>query len=115
MGSTPELTKKEMVAFVESEEWQPQRALLDATRPMCVVILTKTFCCGRLHPVELAGEVLDHWLNTNYFYLSGYCPDCGSKALTAQWSITHYNDAHIIWNGHGLEPNLDEDSETLLH
>lgn len=104
-----------MEAFVSGRRWRSDLQRLEATRPRCVVILTKTFCCGLLLPVTLEGEVLERWLHTNYFYLSGYCPDCGAEALTAQWSITHYDDPRIIWNGHGLEPPLDEDAETLLH
>jgi hypothetical protein len=51
----------------------------------------------------------------SYFYTSGYCPDCEKDASAAQWSLTHYDDAQVIWNGHGLQPHLDEDAESLLH
>jgi hypothetical protein len=113
--SQPKIAKEELRAFVESKEWKDELARFEASRPRSVVILTKTFCCDRLLPVELKGDVLERWLHTNYFYISGDCPDCGSKALTAQWSLTHFDDAYIIWNGHGLKPSLDEDGETLLH
>lgn len=115
MTSLSRITKEELRAFVESEEWRAELVRYEYSHPRAVVILTKTFCCDKLLPVELKEDVLERWLNTNYFYMSGYCPDCGSKALTAQWSITHYDDAHVIWNGHSLKPSLDEDGETLLH
>lgn len=115
MTSQSRITKGEKSSFVKSDEWKTELARLESARPRCVAILTKTYCCDKLLPIMLEGEVLERWLNTNYFYLSGYCPDCSPKALKAQWSITHYDDAHIIWNGHGLKAPLDEDAETLLH
>jgi hypothetical protein len=115
MASRAKVSKEEMKEFTSSEKWKIELERLEASSPLCVVILTKTFCCGLLLPVGLEGDVLERWLNTNYFYLSGYCPACKPKALSAQWSITHYDDAQIIWNDHGLKPSLDEDGETLLH
>lgn len=115
VASQSKITKEELASFLESDRWKKELKRLETDKPRSVVILTKTFCCGLLLPVELEGDLLDRWINTNYFYTSGYCPDCRPKALSAQWSITHYDDCLVIWNGHGLELSLDEDAETLLH
>jgi hypothetical protein len=115
VASRPKITEDERSGFVESEEWKIEIARLEAARPRCVVVLTKTFCCGRLIPVVLEGDVLERWISANYFYTSGSCPDCESDPPLSSWSLTHYDDAYIIWNGHGLNPHLDDDAETLLH
>ncbi len=106
---------EERSAFIESEEWKARLARLEASHPRCVVVLTKTFCCGLMLPVELKGDLLERWICASYFYTSGYCPDCEKNAPAAQWSLTHYDDAQVIWNGHAIQPHLDEDAESFLH
>lgn len=115
MASRPKITQEERSAFVESEEWRSEMARLDTSRPRCVVVLTKTYCCGHLLPVVLEAEVLERWIGANYFYTSGSCPDCSSDSPLARWSLTHFDDTYIIWNGHDLTPHLDDDAEALLH